>query len=269
MWLSGKEPACQNRKHRWCQFDPGSGRSPEVGNGNPFQYSCLDNSVERGAWWVTVHGIAKCQTTKHGMATESTFDFVDFIIISSCFHSIDFCSNFYCFLLLLLGLHSFFVSSFIRWTLLLLFSCSVQFSCSSHVWLFATPWTAACQASLAITNSRSLLKLMTSCQWCHPTISSFIIPFFSNLQSFLASGSFPMNWFFVSGGQSIRISASTSVLPMNVQDWFPLRLIGWISLQSKGLSRVFSSITVQKHQFFGTQLSLESNSHLVLLHVLS
>ena len=96
----------------------------------PVQYSCLDNSVERGAWWVTAHGIAKCQTTKHGMATESTFDFVDFIIISSCFHSIDFCSNFYCFLLLLLDLHSFFVSSFIRWTLLLLFSCSVQFSCS-------------------------------------------------------------------------------------------------------------------------------------------
>ena len=93
-------------------------------------------------------------------------------------------------------------------------------------------------------------------QWCHPTIASSVIPFSSCLQSFPASGSFQMNLHFASGGQSIGVSASTSVLPVNIQDWFPLGWTGWISLQSKGLSRVFSNTTVQKHQFFGTQLSL-------------
>ena len=97
--------------------------------------------------------------------------------------------------------------------------------------------------------------------WCHPTISSSVVPFSSCLHSFPASGSFPMSLFFTSGGQNTGFSASTSVLPMNIQDWFPLGLIGWISLQSKGLSSVFSSTTVQKHQFFGTQLSLWSNCH--------
>ena len=101
-----------------------------------------------------------------------------------------------------------------------------------------------------------------SSQWCHPTILSSVIPCTSCLQSFPASGSFPMGQFFASSGQSIGVSASASVLPMNIQDWFPLRLTGLISVQSKGLSRVFSNTTVQKHQFFGTQLSLESNSHI-------
>ena len=87
--------------------------------------------------------------------------------------------------------------------------------------------------------------------WCHPTISSSVIPFSSHLQSFPASGSFPMNQFFTSGGQSIGVSASASVLPMNSQEWFPLGWNGWISLLSKGLSRVCSNITVQKQQFFG------------------
>ena len=91
--------------------------------------------------------------------------------------------------------------------------------------------------------------------WCHPTTSSSIIPF-SCLQSFPASGSFPTNQFFTSGGQSIEVSTSASVLPMNIHNWFPLGLTGWISLQSKRLSRVFSNTTVQKHPFFGTQLSL-------------
>ena len=93
-------------------------------------------------------------------------------------------------------------------------------------------------------------------QWCHPTISSSVVPFSSHLQSFPASGSFKMSQLFTSGGQSIRISASASVLPMNIQHWFPLEWTGWISLQSKGVSRVFSNTTVQKHQFFTTQLSL-------------
>ena len=98
--------------------------------------------------------------------------------------------------------------------------------------------------------------------WWHPTISSSVIPFSSCLQSFLASESFPMNQFSVSGGQSIQVSASASVLLMNIRDWFPLGWTGWISLLSKGLSRVFSNTTVQKHQFFGAQLSLWSHSHI-------
>ena len=93
-------------------------------------------------------------------------------------------------------------------------------------------------------------------QWCHPNISSCFVPFSSCPQSFPASGSFPMNWNFSPCGQNIGISASTSVLPMNTQDWSPLGWTGWISLQSKGLSRVFSNITVQKHQFFTAQLFL-------------
>ena len=93
-------------------------------------------------------------------------------------------------------------------------------------------------------------------RWCHPTISSSIVPFSSWPQSFPASGSFQMSQLFSSGGQSIGVSASTSVLPLNSQDWSPLGWTGWISLQSKGLSRVFSNTTVQRHQFLGTQLSL-------------
>ena len=99
-------------------------------------------------------------------------------------------------------------------------------------------------------------------QWCHPTISSSVIPFFSCIQSFPASGSFQMSQLFTSGGQSIGVSASASVLPVNTQDWSPLGWTGGISLQSKGLSRVFSNTTVQKHQFFSAQLSLYSNSHI-------
>ena len=105
-------------------------------------------------------------------------------------------------------------------------------------------------------------KSCPSSWWCHPTISSSVFPFSSRLQSLPASGSFPVSQFFTSGGQSIGVSASASVLPMNIQDWFPLGWTGWISVQSKGLSRVFSNTTVQKHQFFGTQFSLRSNSHI-------
>ena len=99
-------------------------------------------------------------------------------------------------------------------------------------------------------------------QWCHPTISSSVVPFSSCLKSFPASGSFPMSQFFTSGGQSIGVSPSALALLMNIQDWFPLGLTGWIFLQSKGLSRVFSNTTVQKHQFFSAELSLQSNSHI-------
>ena len=125
-----------------------------------------------------------------------------------------------------------------------------------------TPWTPAHQASLSFTISLSLLKFM-----CIESVmpSNHLVlchPFSSCLQSFPASGSFPMSWLFASGGQSIGASASASVLPVNIQDWFHLGLTSLISLQSKGLSRVFSNTTVQKHKLFGTQPSLWSNSHI-------
>ena len=123
----------------------------------------------------------------------------------------------------------------------------------SRVWLFVTPW-AIHQGSLSITPGVYLNSYPLSWGY-HPTISPSVVPF-SHLQSFPASGSFPMSQLFASGGQSIGVSASTSVLPMNIQDWFPLGWTGWISLQSKGLSRVFSNTAVQKLQFFSTQLSL-------------
>ena len=110
----------------------------------------------------------------------------------------------------------------------------------------------------------NLLEFTQTCpssRWCHPTISSSVIPF-SCPQSLPASGSFPMSQLFAWGGQSIGVSASASVLPVNTQNWSPLGWTGWISLQSKGFSRVFSNTTVQKHQFFGAQLSSQSNSHI-------
>ena len=132
----------------------------------------------------------------------------------------------------------------------------------SRVRLFATPWIAARQASLSITNSRSSLRSHSSSPWCHSAISSSVVPFSSCPQSLPASESFPMSQLFTWGGQSIGVSALASVLPMNTQDWSPLECIGWISLQSKGLSRVFSNTTVQKHQFFSAQLSSQSYSHI-------
>ena len=126
----------------------------------------------------------------------------------------------------------------------------------SHVWFFVTPWTAARQASLSITSSQSLLKLM-SIESVMPSNHLILCCPFSSCPPFSpASGSSPMSQFFAWGGQSIGVSASTSVLPMIIQDSFPLGWTGLISLLSKGLSRVFSNTTVQKHQFFGTQLSL-------------
>ena len=130
----------------------------------------------------------------------------------------------------------------------------------SHIWLSVTPWTAALQASLSITNSRSLLKLMSIKSMLPSNHPSSVIPFSSCLQSFPVWGSFPRTQFFTSGGQTS--STSASVLLMNIQDWFPLGFTGLISLHSKGLSRAFSNTTVQKHQFFGAQLSLQSNSHI-------
>ena len=150
------------------------------------------------------------------------------------------------------------------WTLILystMFS-SVQFSQLSHVRLFATPWIAARQASLSITNSRISLKLMSiepvmppsHLILCHPLLLLPSIPL--SIRVFSNESTLRMRW------PNFGVSASASVLPMNTQDWSPLEWTGWISLQSKGLWRVFSNTTVQKHQFFGVQLSSQSNSHI-------
>ena len=139
------------------------------------------------------------------------------------------------------------------------FSSVQSLSC---VQLFVTPWTAAHQASLSVTNSQSLPKLM-SIESVMPSNHLILCrphPLLSSI--FPTIRVFSMSQFFASGGQSIVVSASTSVLPMNTQDWSPLGWTGYISLQSKGLSRAFSNNTVQKHQFFCAQLSLQSNSHI-------
>ena len=139
---------------------------------------------------------------------------------------------------------------------------SVQFSCSvmsdslrPHELQHARP---PCPSPAPGVHSNSC----PSSQWCHPAISTSVVPFSSCPQSLPASESFPMSQLFAWGSQSIGVSALASVLPMNTQDWSPLKWTAWISLQSKGLSRVFSNTTVQKHQFFGTQLSSQSNSHI-------
>ena len=138
----------------------------------------------------------------------------------------------------------------------LLFSCSVI---SDSLWPHGQHHTRLpCPSPSPGVCSNSC----TLSRWCHPIMSSFVIPFCSCPQSFPASGSIQMSWLLTTGGQSIGASVSASVLPMNIQSWFPLGLTGWISLQSKGLSRVFSNTTVQKHQFFSAQLSLRSNSHI-------
>ena len=136
-----------------------------------------------------------------------------------------------------------------------------SFQSLSRVRLFATPWTAACQASLSITNSQSSLQLMSIESVMSSSHLILCSPLLLLPQSLPASESFPMSQLFTWGGQSIGVSALASVLPKNTQDW-PLEWTGWISLQSKGLSRVFSNTTVQKHQFFSAQLSSQSNSHI-------
>ena len=133
----------------------------------------------------------------------------------------------------------------------------------SHVRLFATPWIAAHQALLSITTPGVHSNLRPSSRWCHTAISSSVVSFSSSPQSLPASGSFPMNQFFTWGAQSIGVSALSSFLPQKSQGWSPSEWTGWISLQSKGLSRVFSNTTVQKHQFFSIQPSSQSKGSLL------
>ena len=139
---------------------------------------------------------------------------------------------------------------------------TVQFSCSVRSDSLLSHELQHARLPCPSPTPRACSNSCPSSWWCHPTISSSVVPFSSRLQSFPASRSFPVSEFFASDGQRIGISASASVLPVNIQDWFPWGLSGWIPLQSKGLSRVFSNTAVQKHPFFGSQFSLYSNSHI-------
>ena len=148
---------------------------------------------------------------------------------------------------------------------MMLWKCCPQFSSVqslSCVWLFVTPWTTAHQASLSITNSQSPHKPMSIESVMRSNHLILCRPLLLLPSIFPSIRSFQINQLSASGGQSIGVSVSTSVPPMNTQDWSPLGWTGWISLQSKGLSRVFSNTTLQKHQFFSTQLYLQSNSHI-------
>ena len=133
---------------------------------------------------------------------------------------------------------------------------SVQFSCSVMSDSFQPHGLQHSRAACPTPTAGAYSDSYPLSQWCHPAILSSVIPFISCFQSFPESGSFLMSQFFASGSQSTGVSASASLLPMNIQDWFPLGWTGWISLKSKGLSRVLSNTTVQKHQFFSAQLSL-------------
>ena len=154
------------------------------------------------------------------------------------------------------------------WHLLYLFGIvmyfisSVQFSCSIMSDSLRPHESQHARPPCPSPSPRVYSNWCPSSQWCHPGISSSVIPFSSCPQSLPASGSFPMSQLFTWGSQTTGISASGSVLPMNTQDWSPSGWTGWISLQSKGLSRVFSNTTGQKHQFFSAQLSSQSNSHI-------
>ena len=218
---------------------PWLGRSPGKGNSYPLQSSCLENSMDRGAWWATVHRVTKSQTWL------SDFHFP--------FHYT--CTYAYI--------------CFNHWVTGEAHMCVCMCVCI-YIYIYIYMFSSVAQSYLTL-QLHELQHARLPCpsptpgaysnshpshQWCHPTISSSVIPFSSCPQSFPASGSFPMSRFFESGGQSIGVSALISVLPMNIQDWFPLGWTGWVSLQSKGPWRVFSSTTVQKHQFFHTQLSL-------------
>ena len=216
------------------------------GNDNPLQCSCLENPRDRRAWGTAVYGVIQSQTWLKWLSSSSSRSLESFLRQPFSLNS----ENKYYWLWRFLANH------------LSAISFSVQFS---HSVMSDSLWSHGLQHTRPPCPSPTPRVYSYSCplsRWYHPIISSSVIPFFSSLQSFPASGSFQMSQFFTSGGQSIGVSASASVLPMNIKDWFPLQCTGWISFLSKGLSRVFSNTTVQEHQFFGAQLSLWSNSHI-------
>ena len=193
--------------------------------------------MNRGAWWATDYVVEKSQTQ---LSDEQFHSFNLIRWVGKCSFRFDFLEE----ILLEIVLNLLKYLGVISSCHLFLFSCSV-------VWVFATLRTAASQASLSFTIDWVCSNLCPLSRWCHRTTSSSITPFSFCPQSSSALGCFPMSWLFKSGGQSIVGSASD--LPMNIQGWFPLGLTSLISLLSKGLSRVFSSTTVQRHQFFVTQ----------------
>ena len=206
-------------------------RSTRSGHGNPLQYSCLENPIDGEALQAIVPWVTKSWTQLKRLSSH----------------------NVHLFMLLLMDICV--ASSLWLWICLYVSfgecSCSVAKSCPTlqDPMDCSTPGFPVHHQFPVYSNTCPLSR------WCHSTNSSSVT-LFSCLQSFPASGSFQMNQFFASGGQSIGVSASASVLPMNIQDWFPLGWTGWIFFQSKGLSRIFSNTTVQKHQFFITQFSL-------------
>ena len=207
---------------------------------NPLQCSCLENPRDGRAWWAAVSGIAQSRTQLKWLSSSSNKPKVP----SYCTFSYFFFLHFQ--LLTLLKL--------VLWNMQHFQISSVQLL--SSVQLFATHGLQHARLPCPTPTSRACSNSCPSTLWCHPTISSSIISFSSRLQSFPASGTFQMSQFFVSGGQSIGASASASVFPMNIQDWFPLGWTDWISLQSKGLSRVFFNTTIQNYQLLSAQRSL-------------
>ena len=210
----------------------GSGRSPGAENGNLPQYSCLENSTDGGAWQTTVHGSAK----SHPWLS-------NWLFMSMCTHTHTHTMS--------TVLKTFGMLAYLTmWpgdsmqNVLLLFSHSVVSDCLRLHGLQHIRFPCFSLTPRVCSNSCPLSL------WCWPTISSSIVPFSPCLQSFPASGSFPMNWSLASGGQSFGSSTLTSVLAINIQDWFTLGLIDLMSLQSKGVSRVFSNTTAQKHQMY-------------------
>ena len=217
------------RRQRDERSIPGSRRSPEEGNGNPLQCSCLENSVDRGAWWATIHGVTKSQTPLRNWARVRARAHTH-----THTHTHTEQPDHHCIIYALL---------------LLLFSC----------WVVSDSLQPHELKHFRLLYSLSLGICSNSCPlswWCYLTISSSATHFSICLQSFSASGSFPMSRLFTWGGQSISTPASV------IQHWFPLGWTGLISLQSKWLSRLFSSTAVQKHEFFGAQPSLWLNSHI-------
>ena len=207
----------------------GSGRCPGEGNGNLLQYSCLENSTDGEAWQTTVHGSAESQPWLSNWLFTHTHTHTMSTVLKK------------------FGMLAYLTT----WpgdsmkNVLLLFSCSVVSDCD------CTPGFPLFHRLPELCSNSCSLSL-----YCHPTISSSIVPFSSCLQSFPASGSFPMSWPLSSGGQSFGTSTLTSVLAINIQGWFTLGLIGLISLQSKGVSRVFSNTIAQKHQMYNRDVRL-------------
>ena len=202
------------------------------GNGNPLQCSCLENPRDGGAWWLPSLGSHRVGHDWSDLAAA----YPQFLLLRIS----DGASLLTCFMPVL---YSHLISTTTRSVSQSVQSLSLSDSLQPHG-LQHTRLPCPSPTPEAYSNS------CPSRWWCHPTISSSVVPFSSCRQSFPASRSFPRSQLFASGGQSIGASASASVLPMNIQDWFPLGWSGWISWQSKGLSRVFSNTTVQKHQFF-------------------